>query len=251
MTSAPTSPDLRIAPATDLVPAAEVERFRTTHRGREMSFVPVLTLVTWMGCLAVGVIGLTLHYSRPRLPQPPDAPIQAEILHVELTSDPLPPPDVAPSLPTPASPPPLSLPPVPPAAPPMIAVAEPTPAVAFAVPVKGPTRVAETRQAAPSAVPAPVATPAPAVQTITYGYGEGKQPAPSYPPRALREGQEGTVSVRFSVAENGRVAAAEAAAPSPWPLLNQEAVRVVRERWRFRAGPARLYEVSIRFELRK
>jgi TonB family protein len=67
----------------------------------------------------------------------------------------------------------------------------------------------------------------------------------------VREGQEGTVTVRFSVGESGRVLTAEALKPSPWPLLDNAAVRVVRERWRFRAGEVRLYEVAIRFELTK
>jgi hypothetical protein len=34
-------------------------------------------------------------------------------------------------------------------------------------------------------------------------------------------------------------------------LLNRAALRVVRERWRFSPGAIRVYEVSIRFELKK
>ena len=59
------------------------------------------------------------------------------------------------------------------------------------------------------------------------------------------------VTVRFSVGENGRVLEAEAVTPAPWPLLNEAALRVIKERWRFRPGPARLYEVAIRFELKR
>jgi protein TonB len=94
-----------------------------------------------------------------------------------------------------------------------------------------------------------IAQSVPAPQQLTYGQGEGRQPAPEYPYRARREGQEGVVKVRFSVGDDGRVLSAEAASPSPWPILNESAVRVVRERWRFRAGPLRNYEVAIRFQL--
>jgi protein TonB len=134
----------------------------------------------------------------------------------------------------------------------MATVAEPSPAIAFALPVQAPATVADHKQAAPVVVETRVEpTPVPQVQTLTHGYGEGKQPAPIYPARAMREGQEGTVRVRFSVGENGRVMSVEASAPSPWELLNHEAMRVVRERWRFRPGPIRLYEVPIRFVLQK
>jgi periplasmic protein TonB len=100
-------------------------------------------------------------------------------------------------------------------------------------------------------VPVTIESVAPPVQTIVYGQGEGRQPAPDYPQRAIREGQEGTAVVRFTVEENGRVSAAELISPSPWALLNGAALRVVRERWRFRPGVLRLYQVSIRFELTK
>jgi TonB family protein len=89
------------------------------------------------------------------------------------------------------------------------------------------------------------------VQPLTFGQGEGRQPAPEYPRRAMQEGQEGLVGVRFTVGENGRVLTAEPIAPAPWPLLNEAALRAVRERWRFRPGPPRSYEVAIRFELKR
>jgi protein TonB len=133
-------------------------------------------------------------------------------------------------------------------------VAEATPAIAFPLPVEGPVRIVEANQAghAPPAAPAaPTPAPATPVQPITYGQGEGKQPAPEYPRQAVREGQEGVVTVRFTVGGDGRVLAAEAVSPAPWPLLNEAALRAVRERWRFRPGPLRLYEVAIRFELKK
>ena len=89
------------------------------------------------------------------------------------------------------------------------------------------------------------------MQTLTFGAGDGRQPAPAYPESARRAGHEGTVVVRFSVGADGHVLAAEAEKTSPWSALNREAVRVVREQWRFPPGALRQYEVAIRFELQK
>ncbi len=60
-------------------------------------------------------------------------------------------------------------------------------------------------------------------------------PAPSYPAEARRKKQTGTIIVRFAVDSNGRVTAAVAKNPSPWPMLNQEAIRTVL-RWKFPPG---------------
>lgn len=220
----------------------------------EVSFTTVFTLILWLGCVVIGALGYAVPYARPQPPAQNPPPVEAEVLSVELTNDPLPPPDVAPPPPDLSQPPPLLAAIVPPIAPPLTAVAEPVPAIAFALPVDGPVRIVEAKEATYVQQASPVvAAPfsAPPVQAITYGQGEGKQPAPQYPARAMREGQEGSVGVRFSVGEDGRVLAAEASAPSPWPLLNESALRAVRERWRFRPGALRIYEVSIRFELNK
>lgn len=209
------------------------------------TLLPIATLVLWGGCLIVGSLGFALPYARPVSPKPV-VETQAELLNVELTNEPLSPLDPEPA---PANlPPPLEPLLAPAAVPPMLAVA-PMDQVAFALPVEGPARMVNPDQAAythPTEKPA--AAPAP-VQTLTYGVGEGRQPAPHYPRAAVRAGQEGKVSVRFCVGENGRVLDAETAKPSPWPLLNDEAVRTVRQRWRFGRGPVRVYEVTIRFEL--
>jgi protein TonB len=175
--------------------------------------------------------------------------IEAQPWQGELTSDPLPVPATTASLSEPAPIDPQVIPKT--EAPALIPVADPS-VVAFALPVEGPVRIVEPKRAAfaapATAVEAPRAAPA-QVQQIVYGQGEGRQPAPEYPYRARREGQEGVVKVRFNVGEQGQVMFAEASAASPWPLLNEAAVKVVRERWRFRVGPARLYEVSIRFQI--
>lgn len=233
-------------PATTLVPESGAP------------LAEVLTLVLWVGCAVVGIAGLNLPYPKPKQTHPSPAVVEAEILQVELTNDPLPPADLSP--PQTESPPP-PLPPLeqslaPTAAPPLTAVAEPTAAIAFALPVEGPVRIVPMEQASTTGRPNLastniVASAPPAVQQISFGRGEGRQPAPDYPYASAREGQEGVVTVRFSVGETGRVLAAEATAPCPWPFLNQAAERAIRERWRFQRGSPRLYEVAIRFELQK
>lgn len=226
----------------------------TTHfpnsRTGGTSFVSLFTLVIWAGCLVIGGLGFALPYIRPKAPAPSAPPTHAELIKVELSNDPIPP-DVSPPKPKSLQPPPTAEPLITPELPPMIAVADPS-TVAFALPVEGNTKIVNAKQATyTKSVATNLQTvAAPPVQTLTFGQGEGKQPAPDYPRRALNEGQEGTVLVRFTIGENGRVLAAEASTPAVWPLLNEAAVRTVRERWRFRPGNVRLYEVAIRFQMR-
>jgi TonB family protein len=86
------------------------------------------------------------------------------------------------------------------------------------------------------------------VQRLTYGQGEGQQPAPEYPLEADIAGQHGSILVRFTIGEDGRVTSAEATQPCPYPLLNQSAVRTIREEWRFKPGPVRIDEIIIEFK---
>ena len=78
---------------------------------------------------------------------------------------------------------------------------------------------------------------------------KGRMPPPSYPASARRAGQTGTVVVEFTVDASGRVISAYAKSPSPWPLLNNEAVRTVR-RWKFPAGGVMKLQRPIVFQLR-
>jgi periplasmic protein TonB len=222
-----------------------------SRRSHSVGFVSVLTLVLWSGCLSVGVLGFALPYSRPEPVPAPVEPMQAELLDVQLTTDPIepdfqPPANMDRSMP--AAPAIVARPQLPQAIP-VAAVS----AVAFALPVKGPTRLVEVDQAASSQQSAPTETNAGEgrPETLTFGHGDGHQPAPEYPARSRRERQEGSVSVQFTVGESGRVIAAEASAPCRWSLLNEAALRAVRERWRFPAGKPRVFEVTIRFELNR
>ena len=58
------------------------------------------------------------------------------------------------------------------------------------------------------------------------------------------------MSVSPSVTD-GSVTSAQLAPGCRWPLLNEAAVRTIRDRWRFGPGPVRYYEVVDRFYLER
>lgn len=61
-----------------------------------------------------------------------------------------------------------------------------------------------------------------------------RKASPNYPSSARRQGQQGRVIVQFTVDERGYVVDAKIISGSPYPALNEEALRTVR---RFRAKP--------------
>lgn len=77
----------------------------------------------------------------------------------------------------------------------------------------------------------------------------GRKPQPAYPEVARRRNQEGSVTVAFTVGADGSVVSARVERPSPWPLLDDAAVRGVR-RWRFAAGPVMELRQQVTFRLR-
>jgi TonB family protein len=209
---------------------------------QEVGLLSALTLVLWIVCLAVGVTGLRLEYPHPQPPPAAAPPVQAQILNVEVTRDRL----LAPAAPaSPANPlmAPLPRPPQSPSlAPP--ATASLTPLNLFVTPATAPVQIVATTR------PALESQPRPSVQELTLGEGEGQQPQPEYPLEAEIARQTGVVIVRFSVGEDGGVSNVLVKQRCPWPLLNQSALRAVRETWRFPPGPPRLYEVRIVFQSR-
>ena len=241
-------------PLTASASAVEARPIRVAGAD-SVSPMAVTILVLWLGCLGIGLLGMALPYVRPQPAPAEPPPIQAEVLDVELIPDTFAPTaqEALAPLNITEPPPPVELTqPVEP--PPLLAVARPDKTIAFPLPVETPARVVERESAditMPVAEPSPAPIAAPSPQVLTYGQGEGNQPAPAYPRQAVRQGQEGVVVIRFSVGANGRVLAAEAISPSPWPMLNEAALKAVRERWRFRSGNVRVYDVSIRFELKK
>ena len=220
----------------------------------DLSLAAVATAAIWISCVAVGVIGIVIPYARPQPPKEQGRAIEAEILNVQMTAEPMTVEDVAPAAPEALTPPPLAKPFAPPSAAALIPVAAPNPSIAFELPVVGPTRIVDAKDASHSTPVTqssenPVAQPT--VTELTIGRGEGKQPQQVYPARAMNEGQEGTVRVEFTDGAEGRTLAAEIISQSPWPLLNDAALKTIRERWRFSPGSVRRYQVPIHFRIRK
>jgi protein TonB len=226
------------SPATDLIAHIGFET------GDDTSLVPVLTLVGWLCCLAIGVLGLMLPYGHPHRSVTATESVKVQRLVVELSKEPPAPVETERLAGNPGSSTPL---PADAMAPPPIAVAQPSPAIAFALPVEGPTRVVPLDQATYAKPAHPAQSTA--VQQLTFGQGEGRQPSPEYPMQAIEQHQEGVVVVRLIVAANGQVSSAEAIQPCSWPLLNESAVRTVRQQWRFSVGEMRVYDVAIRFQI--
>jgi protein TonB len=128
---------------------------------------------------------------------------------------------------------------------PLIAIATPSPAIAFAEPVK-----AVPQQQTLVTTPTKVAPAPDSPKRLTFGEGEGRQPSPEYPREAQLAHQQGSVLVRFIVGEDGRVQSAAVQTPCPFAMLNQAAVRGVRDSWRFARGTVRTYEVTIIYTLK-
>jgi protein TonB len=210
--------------------------------------VAAATAAVWIACALVGVVGLLLPYERAHPPTvPPRPPTQVvELLPPQGESKEMTERQVTPQENVVPPPPPDVM--TPPAAPPLAAAAPPSPEIEFAKPVNGPTKLTDAAHAAPAAAPS-TAPAALAVQHLTFGVGEGQQPDPEYPPEAVAAGEEGTVVVRFTVGEDGRVESAEASQPCRWPVLNRTAVRTVRDDWRFGPGNVRAYDVPIEFRI--
>ena len=234
------TPALKVkAPITLKVPIQHAEP------SEPPSLTKVLTLVLWLICLAIGLTGLLLPHARPVPPDPRRQPVKVEKLNVELVRD-VPPAkkptprrlDVSvekieqPNIPSP------------------IPVVQPATVIAYTVPLNPIAPVAAIQHdVATNSVPDTKPVPVPDAQPLVFGRGEGRQPAPEYPARARREGQEGNVTVRLTVAKDGHVIAASILRPSPWHLLDDSALRAVREKWHFQSGKPRIYDVVIRFEL--
>lgn len=219
-----------------------------------VTWLPVMTLTGWLSFLAVGLLGFSLPYGRPQVPPAESDLPPVELLYVELTGESFPmslPSLVPPSVNTPpplaeriASPSPLT----------QVVISEIVDIVAFPVQVKAPVSIVPEDSVGPEAVVGddPIVFDAslpPAVQVLRYGYGAGRQPAPNYPRQAVKLEQEGAVSVVFTVGADGRVVSTVLSRACPWPLLNNEALRVIKSKWRFPRGEVRRYEVTIRFEL--
>jgi len=238
-----------VVPAASPSPDTPAEGAPVLRSAPEPTFLQVFTLVLWMTCLMVGLLGLWLQGRlMPGKPPPPKVPeplpVQAEVIEVAMTNERVNP-AAADSLPPP---PDATSEPPPPDAPPLPAVAAPGPAIAFAVPIEGPVRIVSAARATAGRV---LPAPTPTVERLVYGQGTtAAQPQPVYPDDAKFAHQEGVVGIQFTVSAGGRVNDARVVEPSPFPLLNQSALRTVRDEWvDSRWVPGRIYLISIRFQI--
>ncbi|MGA3068041.1 MAG: energy transducer TonB [Tepidisphaeraceae bacterium] len=200
---------------------------RDQYDDQDIGLLPIFTLVLWVTCLIVGLVGFVQDdQSTPPATQPTEPP-PVEMLSVDLTSS-VPQPQPSP-LPAAASP----------------AAAEQTMLPAPAPTVAAPRAFLQIQPLTPQAP----AQPAPI--RLTLGQGQGRQPSPDYPRQAVLAGEEGTVVAQFTIDTDGRVEDAQATIPSPWPILNQSVLRTIRHDWRFSPGPPRRYEVAIVFQINR
>jgi protein TonB len=115
-----------------------------------------------------------------------------------------------------------------------------SPDVAFAVPVQGAVAVAEAKYA--SAPPVHLAgPPRPQKFDPNATTDGGSYPAPPYPGIAQRNGYQGVILLEIAVDVSGAVASVKVNKSSGFPILDEAAIKTVKERWRFPPGSARLY----------
>ena len=196
----------------------------------------ISTLAAWLSIIAIGSIGLVLperssgatHKAEkaplleslefalsdleaiPTIEANPSTPVAAQ----ETPVDPPPLPDLTPHPPLPEipSPPNHSIPPA--------GIARSTQPSTRAL---GPSKEIDRNAQGGSSL------------SETNRIAAGNMPKPSYPAAARRQKQAGTVVVQFTVNPSGNVIAAYAKSPSPWPLLDAEALRTVQT-WTFPQG---------------
>jgi len=224
------------------------------HSSQWSAFFDLVTLVHWPMVLIVGLIGFAAvpEFTKEGVAiviESPSPPV--EFINIELTEQPVsentlrnedsfegaPPPPIEVSLPLQT-------------APSLINVADAS-LVAFALPVEGLhvlTEVTEAAYAIPTDEALGTWEPTETIR-LTFGHGEGRQPAPRYPYKAQQQRQEGRIGITFKVGTNGRVISGDVTNPCEWRLLNNEALKTILERWRFSKGTARTYEVFLDFNL--
>ena len=132
---------------------------------------------------------------------------------------------------------------------PVAVVAVYSPEIAFPVPVESAVLLAPAPFAASSTVPAR-ADATPEATEFKPGSGTPITPQPEYPALALRRGYEGKVVINFTVDVSGSVGRVELGRSSGFTVLDDAALNVVRNRWRFPPGAVRHHFVEIIFQLK-
>lgn len=192
--------------------------------------------------LVVGLVGL----KTPRVIQRPVSEISEPVPVVFTQPDE--PPKTEPEL-KPEDEPPQDTPTEAPQVATVVAVADPT-SVAFAVPVEGAVAIAPAAHLATPPPSANQAPPAPrAVPFNPSTAGAGSFPDPHYPTIAMRNHYQGTVIVEFVVDQAGRLSSVKVQKSSGYPVLDEEALDTVKNRWRFTAGKPGYFYKPFAFQL--
>jgi protein TonB len=85
----------------------------------------------------------------------------------------------------------------------------------------------------------------------TSSGAEASTPPPEYPPRALRNGREGTAIIEFSVNPAGQVHSVRVRTSSGYGELDDAALAVVRDKWRFGPGAPRSHFWACTFQIKR
>lgn len=204
-----------------------------------LTFSSLLTAVSWTTVAGVGMTGLALEpaepVSRVALVAHEETPVvQIAPKLVEEPDDATEPDNKPKSTEETVTEAMLDAPPAAPECSAMAAGSE----VAFAIPVAAPARITDKAGASGNAVlgtvgGVPGGKGGLPVTKITLGRGFGPGLAsPRYPEQARRAGWQGDVTIKLAVDAKGRVLFAKVVSTSGWPVLDQEALDTVRNRWK-------------------
>jgi len=189
--------------------------------------------------LVIGLVGL----KAPKVMHKPliEVTESAPVIFTPPEDQPKPEPEVQPDEPAPQD--------APVETPQVVTVAAPADAqVAFAVPVQGAVVVAtEVRLATP---PPPV-THAPDGPTKFDPNAKdgGSYPLPDYPTTALAHQYQGVAVLEFRVDEAGHLVSVKVQKSSGYTILDDAALSIIKNRWRFPPGEARWYTRDFVFQL--
>ena len=139
-----------------------------------------------------------------------------------------------------------------PDSPQIVAVVPDSPAVNFAVPTIGNVLLAKGMAAVPPASPLRQVAPIKRLPANLNSTGRGgERPDPTYPPLALQQGLQGSVTLSITVDETGLITSIDIKQSSGSSLLDRSALEFVKKHWVIPpAEGSRQYEATITYRLR-
>ena len=133
------------------------------------------------------------------------------------------------------------------AAPPVVAVTINTPAINFAVPTIGNLVVPNALAQAPSAQQL---MSQPTVLDVGSTGDNGDRPQPAYPPIALSENEQGSVSVAITVDDTGAVTQIALKASSGYPMLDRSTQEFIKRHWHIPpVNGSHFFETTITYKI--